>query len=246
MPHVKWECVDAFAEGDATEREQFYGEADQIESLAEKAAQQNQMNRLEMQAMALSTDDAALGRKKERSPFALDDAARQHLAPHFDISNEAWAERFVDALVEGYLDSAAHRDAPLVLASLRRSAADLVVAGRLSVAVQINLAVIERLRARVQGAENQSKLAAALTNAMFGGDTLEIVLKRLREDPNSDVDSFALVLPGISANEYSTVLMCLREVILNGREGYRGATELEGRVDTRPPLETREHLDADV
>lgn len=212
MPHVKWECVDAFAEGDATEREQFYGEADQIESLAEKAAQQNQMNRLEMQAMALSTDDAALGRKKERSPFALDDAARQHLAPHFDISNEAWAERFVDALVEGYLDSAAHRDAPLVLASLRRSAADLVVAGRLSVAVQINLAVIERLRARVQGAENQSKLAAALTNAMFGGDTLEIVLKRLREDPNSDVDSFALVLPGISANEYSTVLTCLREV----------------------------------
>ena len=34
---------------------------------------------------------------------------------------------FVDALVEGYLDSAAHRDAPLVLASLRRSSADLVV-----------------------------------------------------------------------------------------------------------------------
>lgn len=211
MPHVRWECVDAFAEGDAAEREAFYGEADQLENLAEAAAQQNQMNRLEMQAMALSTDESALGKQKERSPFALDEATRQHLAPHFDVSHDIWAERFVDALVEGYLDSAAHRDAPLVLASLRRSSADLVVAGRLSVAVQINLAVIERLRTRVQGQENQQKLAAALTNAMFGGETLEIVLKRLREDP-SGLEAFGMVLPGITGNEFGTVLASLREV----------------------------------
>src|SRR5690606_31398419 len=143
-------------------------------------ATKNQMNRLEMQAMALSTDDAALGKQKELSPFALDDAAKQHLAPHFELANEAWAERFVDALVEGYLDSAAHRDAPLVLASLRRSSADLVVVNRVAVAVQISLSVIERLRQRVQGADNQAKLASALTNAMFGGETLELLLKRLR------------------------------------------------------------------
>ncbi len=210
LRHVKWDCVDAFAEGDASEREAFYGEADQIENLADAAAK-NQMNRLEMQAMALSTDEAALGKQKERSPFALDEATRQHLAPHFDVSHEVWAERFVDALVEGYLDSAAHRDAPLVLASLRRSAADLIVAGRLNVAVQINLAVIERLRTRVQGQENQQKLAAALTNAMFGGETLEICLKRLREDP-SGIEAFNMVLPALSGNEFPTVLASLREV----------------------------------
>lgn len=210
LPHVRWECVDAFAEGDASEREAFYGEADQLENLAEVASKQNQMNRLEMQAMALSTDDAALGKQKERSPFALDEATRQYLAPHFDVSHEAWAERFVDALVEGYLDSAAHRDVPLVLASLRRSAADLVVAGRMKVAVQINLAVIERIRSRVQGPENQQKLAAALTNAMFGGETLEICLRRLREEP-SEIDTFGIVLPGLSGNEFATVLACLRE-----------------------------------
>jgi len=211
LPHVKWECVDAFAEGDASEREAFYGEADQLEHLAEAAAQKNDMNRLEAQAMALSTDDAALGKQKERSPFALDEGTRQHLAPHFELPHEVWAERFVDALVEGYLDSAAHRDAPLVLASLRRSSADLVVAGRIAVAVQINLAVIERLRARVQGQENQQKLAAALTNAMFGGDTLEIVLSRLREDPSA-IEPFGLVLPGLSGNEFGTILASLREV----------------------------------
>ncbi len=211
MTHVKWDCVDAFAEGDAAEREAFYGEADQIENLAEAAAQ-NQMNRLEVQAMALSTDEAALGKQKERSPFALDDQTRAHLAPHFEVPNEVWAERYVDALVEGYLDSAAHRDAPLVLASLRRSAADLVVAGRLNVAVQICLAVIERLRQRVQGQENQAKLASALTNAMFGGETLEILLKRLREDPTVGLEQFSMVLPSLSPNEFHTVLMNLREV----------------------------------
>jgi hypothetical protein len=209
MPHVKWQCVDAFAEGDASEREQFYGESDQLENLAEQASK-NQMNRLEVQAMALSTDDAALAKQKDRSPFALDDAAKQHLAPHFDIANEIWADRFVDALVEGYLDSAAHRDAPLVLASLRRSSADLVVGNRIAVAVQISLSVIERLRQRVQGADNQAKLASALTNAMFGGETLELLLKRLRDDPTG-LEAFALVLPGLGTNELYAILSALRE-----------------------------------
>jgi hypothetical protein len=210
LPHVRWDCVDAFAEGDATEREAFYADADQIEHLAEQAATQNKMNRLEMQAMALSTDDAVLGKQKDRSPFALDDAAKAHIAPHFEVSNEVWAERFVDALVEGYLDSAAHRDAPLVLASLRRSAADLVVANRLTVAVQISMAVIERLRHRVQGAENQNKLASALTNAMFGGETLEIILKRLNNEPGL-MEQAAVFFPGLSAAEFPLVLQYLRE-----------------------------------
>jgi hypothetical protein len=210
LPHVKWDCVEAFAEGDAAEREAFYGEADKIENLADAAAK-NQMNRLEVQAMALSTDDAALAKQKERSPFALDEASRTHVASHFDVARDVWAERFVDALVEGYLDSAAHRDAPLVLASLRRSATDLVVVGRVGVAVQINRAVIERLRQRVQGVENQGKLASALTNAMFGGETLELLLKRLRDDP-SGLDAVGMVLPGLSSVEFHTVMSHFREV----------------------------------
>lgn len=209
LPHVTYEVVDAFAEGDAAEREAFYGEADQIEDLAERAAQ-NQMNRIEAKAMALSTDDAALGATKDRSPFALDDAMRGALLPQLDIPREVWSERYVDALVEGYLDSAANRDAPLVLASLRKSAADLAVSGRIGVAVQLSQAVIERLRQRVQGPENQGKLAAALTNAMFGGETLELVLKRLRDD-QSGLESFLPVLSSLGPNEVPTVLANLRE-----------------------------------
>jgi serine/threonine protein kinase len=209
LPHVTYEVVDAFAEGDAAEREAFWGEADQIEDLAERAAQ-NQMSRVEARAMALSTDDAALGATKTRSPFALDDAMRGALLPQLDIPREVWSERYVDALVEGYLDSAANRDAPLVLASLRKSAGDLAVSGRIGVAVQLSQAVIERLRQRVQGPENQGKLAAALTNAMFGGETLEIVLRRLRDDP-SGLDGFVGVLSALSPGELPTVLSVLRE-----------------------------------
>jgi len=210
FPHVKWECVDAFAEGDAAEREAFYGEADQLEILAAEANQRQNINSIEAKAMALSTDQSALGKQKDRSPFALDDQMRQHLLPMLDLSRDKWAERYVDALVEGYLDSAAHRDAPLVLASLRKSAADLVVANRLTVAVQINQAVIERLRQRVQGPENQAKLAAALTNAMFGGETLELVLKKLRDDAGT-IDMFMPILQTLSGNEFGPMVAAIRE-----------------------------------
>jgi len=210
LPHVKYDVVDAFAEGDAAEREAFYGETDQVESLASSAAE-NQMNRIEARAMALSTDDAALGKVRERSPFALDDKMRGALIPQLELSRDAWSERYVDVLVEGYLDSATHRDAPLVLASLRKSASDLAVAGRIDVAVNLSHALVERLRQRVQGAENQGKLASALMNAMFGGETLELVLKRLREDPTG-LDGFVPVLAALGPNEMPTVMQNVRDV----------------------------------
>ncbi|HEY8079464.1 MAG TPA: HEAT repeat domain-containing protein, partial [Labilithrix sp.] len=209
LPHVKYDCADAFVEGDAAEREAFYADADAMENLAENAARQ-QMSRIEAKAMALSTDDAALGMHREKSPFALDDQMRSAFAPQLEVPRDQWADRYVDALVEGYLDSAANRDAPLVLASLRKSAQDLVVAGRLGIAVQINQAVIDRIRHRVQGAQNQGKLAAALTHAMFGGETLELVLKKLREDP-SMLEPLMGVLSTLGANELPTVLAAVRE-----------------------------------
>ncbi|MCA9585565.1 MAG: serine/threonine protein kinase [Myxococcales bacterium] len=209
LPHVTWECVDAFAEGDAAEREQFFGEADEIENLAAQAAIENQSAALEARAMALSTDDEALGKKKERSPFALDDAMKQALGAQLSLTRELWATRYVDALVEGYLDAAANRDAALVLASLRKSAADLVVAGRLDVVVQINDAMCTALRTRVQNPDHVTKLVAALTNSLFGGETLELVLRRLQDD-DSQVESVRSVFASLSPNELGPVLNTLR------------------------------------
>ncbi len=209
LPHVVYECVDAFAEGDAAEREAFYGEADELEQLAERAAR-DKTSAIEAKAMALSTDDAALGARRERSPFALDEQMKTGVAPQLEIPRDKWAERYVDALVEGYLDAATNRDAPLVLASLRKSTADLAVAGRVGVAIQLQAALVERIRQRVQAPENQAKLALALVNAMFGGETLELVLKRLRDDAAS-IEPFTRILGMLSPNELPTVLANARD-----------------------------------
>ncbi len=208
---VTFECVDAFAEGDAATREAFYGEADQLEGLADRAAQEGRANRLEAQAMAVSTDASALGSLAGPSPFELDQASRQTLEAEFRLSKESWSERFVDALVEGYLDSAASRDAGIVLLSLRRSAADLVVAGRLDVVEQIHDALVARLHERVHNADNCSMLCAALTNAMFGGDTLALMLKALRADVSS-ADTLSRILPRLAPSEMVAVMGCFREV----------------------------------
>ena len=210
LVHVKYECADAFAEGDAADREEFYADADKIEDLAEMAAR-NQVSNLEAKAMSLSTDDAAFGKERHRSPFAFDEGMRAGILPQFDVKRDAWAERYVDALVEGYLDAAANRDAPLVLASLRKSASDMAVAGSLGKAVQLSQAVIGRLAERVQNADNRSKLSAALVNSMFGGETLALVLRKLREDP-SGLASFIGVLAELGGSEVPSVLHVLREV----------------------------------
>jgi serine/threonine protein kinase len=206
LPHVRYEVVDAFAEGDAAEREEFYASADELEAMAADAARKHASS-VEARAMAVSTDRAALRGEKATSPMALDDVVRAVFGSQLDVPREKWSERYVDALVEGYLDAAANRDAPLVLASLRKSASDLVVAGRLKVIVAMHDALIERLGQRVAG-EDFARLSAALTNALFGAETLELALKRLQTEPG-DVPLFAPVMAKLWAAELPAVLAAL-------------------------------------
>jgi hypothetical protein len=205
LAHVSYEVVDVLAEGDAAERETFYGQADEVEVMAAEAARK--ASTLEAKAMAVSTDRGALANGRERSPMGLDDVVRAVFASQLDVSRDKWSERYVDALVEGYLDAAQNRDAPLVLASLRRSAADLVVAGRFTVAVHMHDALVARLSHRVKG-EDLARLSAALTNALFGAETLELVLKRLALVPD-EVTLFEPILRSLWAAELPTALVAL-------------------------------------
>jgi serine/threonine protein kinase len=225
LAHVRYEVVDAFAEGDATEREAFYASADELEALAQGAAGAH-ASRVEAKAMAVSTDRGALtgsagkpgggkagardARAPRPSPMSLDDVVRTVLSRQLELPREKWSERYVDALVEGYLDAAAQRDAPLVLASLRRSASDLVVAGRLGVIVAMHDALVERLAHRVSG-EDLARLSAALTNALFGAEALELVIERLKVEA-SEVAAFAPVMAKLWAAELPTVLGALPTV----------------------------------
>ncbi len=206
IEHVTCEAVDALAEGDASEREAFYGQADEVELMAAEAAQRS--SALEAKAMAVTTDRSAFAQpSRGRSPMRLDDVVRSVFASQLDVSSDKWSERYVDALVEGYLDAASNRDAPLVLASLRKSAADLVVAGRLKLVVSMHDALVARLAHRVKG-EDYQRLSAALTNALFGAETLELSLKRLEEEPD-EVPLFEPVLKALWAAELPTALAVL-------------------------------------
>jgi serine/threonine-protein kinase len=207
MPHIKYDTVDAFAEGDAAEREAFYNESDQLEQVAATAARQH-MSRVEAKAMAVSTDRNALNAPRAASPLALDDVVRTVFAQQLEMGRDKWSERFVDALVEGYLDAAVNRDAPLVLASLRKSAADLVVAGRIEVAVQLQQAVEARLGQRV-GGQDFVKLSSAFTNALFGAEVAELTLKYLAEHAEQ-VPLLTPIFAVMSPNELQTMLGALR------------------------------------
>jgi hypothetical protein len=214
LPNVRYEVVDAFAEGDASEREAFYGEADVLEALASRAAH-HQADRLEAHAMALTTDDSALRCVREVSLFALDTTTRAVLRPELEsVPSAIWAERYTDALVEGYLDTAANRDATIVLASLRKSVADLGAKGRVDGMLRLWRTARERLQLRVEGEENQLKLAGALTRAMYGADNLELVLRHFRQAPShppADLDVLASLLAFLGAGELPPVLASLRE-----------------------------------
>jgi serine/threonine protein kinase len=210
LEHVTCEAVDALAEGDASEREAFYGQADEVEAVAADAARK--ASALEAKAMAVSTDRAALiggaqSREGSSSPMALDDVVRAVFAAQLEVASDKWSLRYVDALVDGYLDAAMNRDAPLVLASLRKSAADLVVAGRLTLVLAMHEALVARLALRVRG-EDFQRLSAALTNALFGAETLELSLKRLQEEP-SEVPLFEPILKALWAAELPTALAVL-------------------------------------
>jgi hypothetical protein len=207
MAHVHYDVVDAFAEGDASEREAFYNESDELERMAVSASSA-QVNRLEARAMVVSTDQSAFTSSKAKGPMAVEDVVRSVLQKQLVQPSDEWSRRYVDTLVDGYVDAAINRDAPLVLASLRKSIADLVVAGRLAVGVELHNALIAKLGEKLQG-QNLARLSSALTNAMFGGETLELALKHVHANPDSR-RIFDPILDVINPGEIRYVLSALR------------------------------------
>ena len=210
LAHVEVDVADAFAEGDAEAREAFYTESDEVERSAVRATEAR-ASRLEAAAMALtmdvrSGDRPAAGGPARASPLALDAAVRAVFATQLSQSRARWSERYVDVLSMGLLSARARGDEESVLASLRRSAADLVVAGRVDVVTQLHEAVRERI---ARAGASVADLGERLTAALFGAETLELMLSRLVADPRAGRE-LGLVLAKLSARELPTVLTALR------------------------------------
>jgi len=207
MPHVHCDVVDAFAEGDASEREAFYDESDEVEQMARRASSAR-ISHLEARAMAVTTDLSTVGSGRAIGPMAIDDVVRTVLSQQLVLTRDQWSQRYVDVLVDGYVDAAVHRDAPLVLASLRRSTADLIVAGSLGVGVRLHAALVSKLGEKLEG-QTLTRLSSALTNAMFGGEALELALKHLHSNPDA-ICLFDPILDVIGPGELRCVLRAFR------------------------------------
>lgn len=208
LTSVRYECCDAFVEGEAAEREAFLDEADALEDAASDAALAR-ANRLEARAMAITTDKRARARE-QRSALTFDEVVRAALESELTLDSEAWTARFVDAFVEGYVNAAMSRDAPLVLASLRKSSADLMVAERAVIILTLFEAVSAQLGQRIPNPDDARKLVAALASAMFGGETFQLLVRLLPRAPELAPRLLA-PFSMLSRNELRPALVALRD-----------------------------------
>jgi eukaryotic-like serine/threonine-protein kinase len=207
LVHVQYETAEAFAEGDAGDREVFYDEADELERYAAQAAAAR-ANAAEARAMALSTDRSALHAQLAQGPMALDEAVRTSLADQFNVTRKQWSERYVEVLADALLNATARGDLDVLTASLRKSATDLVVSGRLGVVLALRKALIETLSPRMP--EDQLRtLRSTVTDAVMGAEALTVSIEHLHTHVES-VGEFGEMLLDLGAQELPVILSGLR------------------------------------
>jgi len=180
LAHIKYDVINVFAEGDAADREAFYEEADQLESVAQKASDER-ANRAEAMAMNVQVDAEALKVAKAAGQvLALDPMQKKAVAAQLETNPERWSERFVDVLSDAFIDTIKRRDTQLVAEPLDASARDLVLSRRFDVLFPMHEAIRRSLE-QAAAAQRYPGLDARtvggyLTRAMFGPETLRLLL----------------------------------------------------------------------
>jgi eukaryotic-like serine/threonine-protein kinase len=211
LPHLRYEVINVFAEGDAAQREAFYEEADDLEVLARQAAEEK-ANRAEAAAMNVQTDGGALAAAREAaSALALDPMAKRALGAQLVMSPERWSERFVDVLVDALLDAKRRGDSVLITEPLDQSVRDLVLGRRFELVFNMHDALARAIEASLPPKEART-LRAELTQGMFGPETMRILLREAIRTVNPNV------LAGAQANLAPVDL----EMVATGLAGVMG------------------------
>jgi len=177
---IRYDAINVFAEGDAADREAFYEEADQMEAVARRAADER-ANRAEAAAMNVRVDAQAMEVTRNAAKvLAIDAVAKKAVASQLETSPERWSERFVEVMAEAFLDTVKRRDTQLLGEPLDASARDLVLSRRFDVLFPMYDAL---RRATEQAASTQRihgvdprAIGPMLTRAMFGPETLKLLL----------------------------------------------------------------------
>lgn len=181
LTHISATLEAGFAEGTFAQREAFHAQSDELERLAIEAAR---VAELEARAMVVNTDKGALDQVASRDDGArgwgiVDSTTRAALRTQLAVPAERWTERYVDALVDAYLDARRSGEVSVVLDPVRDSCADLIVAHRASVVLDLHGAALEVLAMRARG-EDADSVAAELTSTILGKNVFELAVHALR------------------------------------------------------------------
>ena len=233
LNNIKYEAINVFAEGDAADREAFYEESDQLESVANRASEER-VNRAEAAAMNVQVDlqNVEIVRAATKV-LGIDPMAKKAVAAQLETSPERWSERFVEVLAEALIDTVKRRDVELVAVPLDASARDLVLSRRFDVLFPMYDALRRAVenavsRHRFYGVDPRS-VGPLLTRSLFGPETLRLLLvEAVRSNqqavlqgqaqtrPQADLDWVAqrlqFVLSELGADHIMPVVSALDEV----------------------------------
>jgi predicted Ser/Thr protein kinase len=178
LAHIKYDVINIFAEGDASSREAFYEEADQLESVAQKAAS-DRADRAEAAAMNVQTDSAALAAMRQAmSVLAIDAVGKKAIASQLETSPERWSERFIEVLGDAFIDTLRRRDVPLVGEPLDASARDLVLSRKVDVLFGMHDSLrraTEQSASQIRGVDARA-VGVQLTRCMFSPSTFALLV----------------------------------------------------------------------
>jgi predicted Ser/Thr protein kinase len=173
--HLTYDVINVFAEGDAADREAFYEEADQVEGVAARAAEEK-INRAEAAALNVHTDQAALAASRHAAAaLALDPMAKKAIGAQMAMTADRWSERYVEVLADALVDARKRQDMPLVAGPLDSSVRDQVLLRRFDVAFSMHDALSRALEAI--GSKDAQATRGELTRNMFGPETLRLLLR---------------------------------------------------------------------
>jgi serine/threonine protein kinase len=194
LPHVEVEKIDGVAEGNAAQRASFHHSAHGVQRLAEAAVARAERGKraradhAEAKAMAVATDDVSpdAGASTIAAATSIDPTTRLALGNQLAVPSARWSERYLDVLVDAWLETRRHGDPGLLDEALRTSIAELVTNGKVGQALSLHQGLHEVIAVRCSPAE-VSHAWTAVTAAMFGGATLPAVLDAiLAAPPGSD------------------------------------------------------------
>lgn len=118
--HVAYLAVDNLAEGDATERDAFERECDEV---AERVVTRARLGQAGWPGEVVAKNPYALPESLRTladaaAALSLDEATRTRLASQSELPSDRWTERYVDAFAQGWVEAMATGDVGLVSGAL--------------------------------------------------------------------------------------------------------------------------------